>query len=331
MNRHVYKSWRVAATAALVLLSWSAHSQTQTTAPLAEGHSILAPIHITPIIGGSIPTPAATRSVAPTEAAAAVAAAVNGINYHGGPVIERPINVYFIWYGNWTNDSATTILTDLASNIGGSRYFNINTTYYDTKTSVPNVVRFGGSYFDNYSWGTQLDDAAVASIVDTDSQMIAFPPDLDGMYFVMASADVNETSGQCSRYCGFHSSATIYASTDGGSIPAGTVVDAFIGNPNRCPTTCMVQQGTSPNGNPAADAMASVFAHELGEAATDPYGNAWWLSSNGFENGDLCNWNMGPTYAAPNGSRADIHLGSRDYLIQQNWVNAPPGFCAMSW
>jgi len=53
----------------------------------------------------------------------------NGISYHGGPVMLGTTNVYYIWYGNWSGNSATTILTDLASSIGGSGYFNINTTY----------------------------------------------------------------------------------------------------------------------------------------------------------------------------------------------------------
>src|SRR5437868_5581305 len=55
----------------------------------------------------------------------------NGIFYHGGPVMLGGTNVYFIWYGNWSGNSATTILTDLAKNIGGSSYFNINTSYYN--------------------------------------------------------------------------------------------------------------------------------------------------------------------------------------------------------
>src|SRR6266566_540522 len=55
----------------------------------------------------------------------------NGINYHGGPLMLGTTNVYYIWYGNWSGNSATTILTDLANNIGGSPYFNINTTYYN--------------------------------------------------------------------------------------------------------------------------------------------------------------------------------------------------------
>src|SRR5205823_6859269 len=57
----------------------------------------------------------------------------NGIYYHGGPLILGTTNVYYIWYGNWPNatavNSAQSILATLASNIGGSPYFNINTTY----------------------------------------------------------------------------------------------------------------------------------------------------------------------------------------------------------
>jgi len=55
----------------------------------------------------------------------------NGINYHGGPVILGTTNVYYIWYGNWSGNTASTILTNLAQTIGGSPYFNINTTYYE--------------------------------------------------------------------------------------------------------------------------------------------------------------------------------------------------------
>src|SRR4051794_10343041 len=51
----------------------------------------------------------------------------NGISYHNGPVMLGTVNVYYIWYGNWATNTATTILTDFASSIGGSAYYNINT------------------------------------------------------------------------------------------------------------------------------------------------------------------------------------------------------------
>src|SRR6058998_382777 len=90
----------------------------------------------------------------------------NGISYHGGPLILGTTNVYYIWYGNWSGNSATTILTDLAQSIGGSAYFNINTTYYDgSNTHISNSVHYGGSTTDNYSQGTSLSDAQIASVV----------------------------------------------------------------------------------------------------------------------------------------------------------------------
>src|SRR5215468_294340 len=67
----------------------------------------------------------------------------NGISYHGGPLILGTTNVYYIWYGNWSGNTATNILTDLAQNIGGSPYFNINTTYYNgSNVHVSNSVAY---------------------------------------------------------------------------------------------------------------------------------------------------------------------------------------------
>src|SRR5262249_23105367 len=74
----------------------------------------------------------------------------NGISYHGGPVMLGTNHIYYIWYGNWAGNSATTILTDLAQNLGGSPYFNINTTYYNgANTHVSNAVTYAGSTTDN--------------------------------------------------------------------------------------------------------------------------------------------------------------------------------------
>src|SRR5260370_38470614 len=86
----------------------------------------------------------------------------NGISYHGGPLILGTTNVYFIWYGNWSKNTATTILPALASSIGGSPYFNINTTYFNgAGTHVSNSVAYAGSTTDSYSHGTSLADADI--------------------------------------------------------------------------------------------------------------------------------------------------------------------------
>jgi len=59
-----------------------------------------------------------------------------------------------------------------------------------------------------------------------------------------------------------------------------------------------------------------------------------WVNISGTtytENADLCAWTFGPVGTSANGAKTNIHLGARDYLIQQNWLNAIGGFCGMSY
>ena len=35
---------------------------------------------------------------------------------------------------------------------------------------------------------------------------------------------------------------------------------------------------------------------------------------------DLCEWTFGTTYLTANGAQANMKLGGRDFLIQQNWI-----------
>jgi hypothetical protein len=265
--------------------------------------------------GGGIRPESGMASEAPPVVSARPARG-NGISYHGGPVMLGTTNVHFIFYGNWAGNTATTILPDLASHIGGSPYFNINTTYTNAAgTHVSNSISYAGAVTDNYSHGTSLSDSAVRAIVAAQN-----PTDSNGVYFVLTSQDVNETSGFCTQYCGWHTHATI----NGHDIKY-----SFVGNAARCPSACAAQT-TGPNGNAGADGMASIFAHELEETVTDPDLNAWFDNS-GAENADKCAWTFGTTYTTGNGAKANMKLGTRDYLIQRNWANASGGFCALAF
>jgi hypothetical protein len=137
---------------------------------------------------------------------------------------------------------------------------------------------------------------------------------------VLTSADVTATSGFCTQYCGWHTHGTISGSD---------IKYSFVGNPDRCPSACEAQT-TSPNNNAGADGMASIISHELEEATTDPDLNAWY-DRRGQENADKCAWTFGTTSTAGNGSQYNMTLGSRNYLIQRNWVNASGGFCAVAY
>lgn len=245
----------------------------------------------------------------------------SGISYHGGPLLTAGPNVYYIWYGNWSGNTATTILTDFINSEGGSPYFNINTTYYNgSGTHVTNAINYKGSTTDSYSQGTTLSDAGVEAVVANAISSGKLPKDTGAVYFVLTSQDVNESSGFCTQYCGWHTN---------GSIGGSDIKYSFVGNPARCPSACEAQTN-SPNGNAGADGMASIVAHELEEATTDPDLNAWY-DSRGEENADKCAWTFGTEYTASNGSKYNVTLGSRQYLIQQNWVNSGSGYCAMSY
>ena len=210
-------------------------------------------------------------------------------------------------------------MTSFGQNIGGSPYFNINSTYTDSKgVPVANSVTLKGSY--TYPGGsTSLSDAGVASVVSSSISGGHLPADPNGVYFVLTSPEVNETSGFCTQYCGWHTHATMNGMD---------VKYSFVGNPARCPSECSAQS-TSPNGDLGADAAASILAHELEETATDPDLNAWYDSS-GNENGDKCAWNFGTVKTAPNGSKYNVTLGGKEFLIQQNWL-ATTNVCALQY
>ena len=250
----------------------------------------------------------------------------NGIEYNGGPVMLGPHNVYFIWYGNFSGNVALTMLPDLIKGFNGSQYFNTNTTYGDATGNIANTVAMSGQFFDNYSHGVALSNTTLAQVISAPLNTGALPVDTNGIYFVLTSPDVSMT-GFCTSFCGFHTFGTFGASD---------IKVAFVGDPaTQCPLkpgvpSCSAQTLT-PNGNEGADAMADVMAHELNEAITDPHGDAWFHVNTAGENGDLCNFNFGPTFTALNGAHANIVLSGRQFLIQQNWLNAGGGSCAMGF
>jgi len=72
-------------------------------------------------------------------------ASTNGITYHGGPVMRaNSVNVYFIWYGDWTNGPKTSdrqrtvslldILFAPTRGIGSSGF---------SKSTRPTTIRLG--------------------------------------------------------------------------------------------------------------------------------------------------------------------------------------------
>jgi len=268
------------------------------------------------------------RDNAPAEAQPYTVVTGNGISYHGGPVMSAStVPVYFIWYGNWnstgSNSASTVNLIEnflySSTGLNHSGYENINTTYGDNSSNVSGGVQFtsGNDWFPGYPNGRRLGDSTIRTIVSNYIQTKqGGSGDPNGIYFVLTSSDVTETSGFCTRYCGWHTRSTI-----GGR----DIKYSFVGNPDRCPFACEAQT-TSPNGNSGADGMASIMAHETEEAISDPDLNAWYDSS-GYENADKCAWIWGPTTGTVGNGGYNQTLAGKHWLIQMNWENARGGGC----
>ncbi|MFO0722741.1 MAG: kelch repeat-containing protein [Myxococcota bacterium] len=258
--------------------------------------------------------------------------------YGNGGVMQGTPNIYYIWYGSWPQDSTRQILVDFAKGIGGTPYYNINTSYGDLSGRyITGRVKFAGQTSDSYSHGASLSEVDIQDIVAQSIRSHRLPKDSNGIYFVLTSADVKQHWGDenfCQVFCGWHWFATI----------DGTVIKySFVGDPTtQCPNACsffQTDQGRlpTPNDDFTADTMASVLVHEMEETHTDPQVNAW-----RDENADNCAWFYGYTeediYRTANGAMANVHAGNRDFLVQWNWVNASDieaqrwdGFCARSY
>lgn len=258
------------------------------------------------------------------------------ILYHGGPVLRGTSNIYLIWYGVWdgsflgSNAETQSILIDFFTGLGASPYFRINTLYPDATGGAPSgSLIYGGSVNDAYSHGPDLNALAIQGIVNRALDAGSLPLDSAGIYVVMASSDVSSNStGFCTPNAPPHHGS--------GNWTGSPFRYVFVGNPERCPTIAAPQffaDGSrlpTPNDNFAADAMASTIAHALDATVTNPTGTAW-FDRYGFENADKCQGTFGQTYLTGNGARANIRLGPRDFLIQQNWVNVSRGYCALSY
>lgn len=244
------------------------------------------------------------------------------ISYHGGPILLGTNTLYIIYYGTVSSgtNGTSTIINDFFSNVGGSGNYNVNTTYYDKNNNhIINSLSFSSAtntYHDNYSIGKNIGSHGIETIVANALNGGHLPILATGIYFVVTAPDV--TGSEISGLCAFHGNSTKLVS--GKNIIYSAIPD-FTGSPlNSCDGNVQIyHEKNSPNNNLGADDALDSFMHELSEAVTDPDGNAWY--GRGGENGDLCNFNYGTTYIAPNGTHANTHLGTRDYLVQTIFSN----------
>lgn len=258
--------------------------------------------------------------------------------YHNGPIVGGVPDVYFIWYGCWSEtcgNMGSPVTTDVVSfftqSIGGSPYFQMNRLYSGGDGTIPSgsLIHAGNVFDRSYSHGLDLTQSDIEDIVRQQIESNALPQDPSGLYIVIASADVASNS---TGFCSLENIPPLHWRTE---VFGSMMFYGFLGNPLRCPTLEAPQFTTTngtrlatPNDDFAGDSLVTNLAHLLNVMVTDPYKNAWY-DRYGLENADKCDGTFGTTWTTTNGARANLRSGGHDYLIGQNWINDKRQKCGM--
>ena len=131
----------------------------------------------------------------------------------GAGIMTGPVNVYYIYYGDWSQRQKD-IVTQFTNGLIVSPWWKTTLKYYQQLT--PNAekqfasanIRCGKSANDNYSLGKILKNGDIAAIVQAKLNDGSLPEDLSGIYYVLTAKDViegySDTRSMCDNYCGYH-------------------------------------------------------------------------------------------------------------------------------
>jgi Phosphate-induced protein 1 conserved region. len=264
-----------------------------------------------------------------------------GIFYHGGPVLRSGTNVAAVYWAaapiynggpsagtSGAGSADASVVGYFLNHLGGSSYFNINSTYTDgSGAHIVNAVNYT-QYWANNSGvptdGQSVSDAQMVAMLQTGFTSGALTYDPNTLYAIFTAGTVNLGGGFGTQYCAYHTHGTV--TVNGVS---KTVLYAAMPYDAAYPGAC--SNGTaSPNGDVGADAEVNTLAHETEETTTDMMGTAW-FDRRGYENADKCAWNFGTTSTASNGGVYNIQVGTKNFLVQQNWLNSGTGGCALKY
>ena len=279
------------------------------------------------------------------------------IKYWGGGLIltQRQVAIYYsptTIYNNGPRPGTTgpasadgSLVGFFLRNLGGSPYWNINTTYSQTVGGVESFVQNSMTY--NSFWAAKSNAARSGATV-TDDQMVALIEDgfnsgtltydPNTLYQIFTGPGVN-LGGGFSRtdleYCAWHSA---YFRNDGTIVQISAMpydADFTPAHPSTNPDgnhyICVPQDG-APNGDVGADGTVSAMTHEIEETTTDPVSVTFspyflgYYDIRGFETADKCAYIYGQIFAN-NLGLYNLTIGGKPFLVQNQWINTSPQRC----
>jgi hypothetical protein len=227
-----------------------------------------------------------------------------------------------------------SLLGFFLTHLGGSSYFNINTTYYG------DMAYLGGGTSNAYVTGylqysQYFADPNPVPASPTDAQMAAelnaaflngnltWDPTGSTIYAIFTPSHINAGGGFGTQYCAYHGHFLVDSRIDSRGVNALYAVEPYNADTPNC-----TAQTVTPNGDLGADTEVNTTAHELEESVTDGEGfrSPAWYDASGNENGDKCAWVWGPYTTLPTGAAWNINVGGVNFLVQENWKRT--GGCA---
>lgn len=250
----------------------------------------------------------------------------NIIMHNNVQIMWKPVHVYFVWYGTWTEQQKKVVRTATNSltpkhpirqwpNL--SNMYKLVTEYYQELPGEPRKyasksVTIAGEIDDAYSFGHTIDaDNDPVVIIANHIANHRLPEDYEqGIYFLFTSGDV--TFKVEIGYCGYHYFNCNITATNNCSdwsnknfiysfvpLPADTNSQLTCSpfnipgavNSSGLDVTRAPNKKVSPDGG--LDSMTSTYIHELLETIVDPYTTAWMHNvTENSEVEDLCEFNF---------------------------------------
>ncbi|MGB9183183.1 MAG: PKD domain-containing protein [Solirubrobacteraceae bacterium] len=283
--------------------------------------------------------------------------AFNNMDYNGGPVMPSNTDIMLFWspkgysaYGSPGNppEYVTGIeqyWKDLQHDSGGNQNADSTSTQYGDLTGAfaRYQVTYGGAILDTNPYPASqcpasgpvtncLTDAQIQAEVEKVAAAHNIPADLTHEIFVITppkvvgcfSNDASQSYGGCSvgepanlaYYCAYHQQTA-------GSPMRFYAFDPYVYN-YKYNGQLACDSGNYPNG-PSDGAIDGGMAHEHNESITDPIPNDAWTNgvgaNHGYENGDQCGYNYGPTLGTYNKAAYNQVINGHYYYYQEMWSN----------
>ncbi|KAJ0978516.1 hypothetical protein J5N97_013990 [Dioscorea zingiberensis] len=210
--------------------------------------------------------------------------------YHNGPLLTSPINIYLTWYGSFSPTHKSAISSFFSSfshpalpplHPTVSHWWSTTQAYKDLagKPATKTINLAGKQYSDvACSLGKSLTHSDLITLVKKAITRGSLPLDSNGVYFVLTAADIT-VEKFCMDSCGFHNNVEL--------VPGRKVVVAHVGDPAmQCPGTCAWPYAKPAYGPPGpalvapngvgVDGMVMNLATVMAGAVTNRAGDGWY-------------------------------------------------------